>query len=729
MRAALHTILFLSAFVAHAQEIHEVVPMDLGPLAEDYAPVLLHDGFVMCSIRETGTAIAFKDADTGKPLADLYWVPLSGDLPGAPILFSANLATPVNEGPASFSHEGNTIAFTRNQVLPKRLSNMKAANSQLGIFFSAKTNDVWGAPEAFEHNSTKFSSMHPAFDASGSTLVFASDMPGGYGGMDLYICTRTETGWSVPENLGASMNTGSNEGFPSIAPDGSLYFSSDRTGGSGKLDIYRTALKGNARTAPVLLAAPINSPGNDFGMAARDDDRTGLFSSDRDGTDRIYSFKKTVPKFRDCSAQVKNNYCYSFKAKPHAATRSLPLEHVWDLGDGTRVNELVADHCYAEPGNYHVRSILVDSKTGSVFHELDAHELVISDYFQAWISSPDTVRTGRALALDATRSQLQGMVANEYHWDMGDGTLSGGLHTQHTFRKPGTYEVKLDVLSSPGSNGIIHNRCNTRTIVVLDKFKDQEDMAIVATYQDALGKTHSFEYQELPSDHFGMTEDDFADATFSVELFASKERISLDDAKFTEVRKLYRVVERFDPVRAVYTYSVGETNDMEDLYKVFQKVKELQFLDAEVFQLQLEQLVDLSQLDLRSLQELNNTKLRTSAIHFEYKSAEIASGSEEVLERITLMLRQHPEVKLVIEAHTDDIGSRSYNFELSEQRAASVQDFLVQQGIDPLRLIPVGHGKNQPIASNRTEEGRQENRRVEFRMTVKGEEQAFQKTR
>jgi OOP family OmpA-OmpF porin len=58
-----------------------------------------------------------------------------------------------------------------------------------------------------------------------------------------------------------------------------------------------------------------------------------------------------------------------------------------------------------------------------------------------------------------------------------------------------------------------------------------------------------------------------------------------------------------------------------------------------------------------------------------------------------------------------------------------VQEFLVQQGIDPLRLIPVGHGKNQPIASNRTEEGRQENRRVEFRMTVKGEEQAFQKTR
>ncbi|MCB0768886.1 MAG: OmpA family protein [Flavobacteriales bacterium] len=729
MRIALITISILTAFLARAQEIHEVVQLDLGPLTEDYAPVLIGDGFVMCSIRETGTAIAFKDADTGKPLADLYWVPLNGDIPGTPILFSANLATPVNEGPASFSDEGNMIAFTRNQILPKRLANMKAANSQLGIFFSEKTNDVWGPPVSFEHNTTKYSTMHPAFDASGNTLVFASDMPGGYGGLDLYISTRTAMGWSVPENMGASINTEHNEGFPNIAPDGSMYFSSDRTGGSGKLDIYRSSWPNTERTAPVHLPAPINSPGNDLGMTVRESARTGLFSSDRDGKDRIYAFKKTVPKFRDCSAQIKNNYCYAFNAKPHAATRSLPLEHVWDLGDGTRVKDLVAEHCFAEPGNYQVRSLLVDRKTGSVFHELEAHELAIDDHFQAWISSPDTVRTGRALALDGTRSQLQGMVANEYHWDMGDGMLEVGLHAQHTFRKQGVYEVKLDVLSTPDANGIIRNRCNTRTIVVLDKFKDQEDMAVVATYQDALGKTHSFEYQELPPDHFGMTEDDFADATFSVELFASMERMSLDDPKFAEVRKLYRVVERFDPVRAVYTYSVGETNDMAELYKVFQKVKELQFLDAEVFQLQLEQLVDLSQLDLRSLEELNNTKLRTSAIHFEYKSADIAPGSEEVLDRITDMMRQHPEVRLVIEAHTDDIGSRSYNFELSEQRAGSVQAYLEAQGIAADRLVPVGHGKNQPIASNRTEEGRQENRRVEFRMTVKGEDHAFQKTR
>jgi OOP family OmpA-OmpF porin len=220
-----------------------------------------------------------------------------------------------------------------------------------------------------------------------------------------------------------------------------------------------------------------------------------------------------------------------------------------------------------------------------------------------------------------------------------------------------------------------------------------------------------------------MTADGMADVVFAVELFASKERVSLDDPKFVEIRKHYRVVERFDPVRAVYTYSVGETKNIEELYKVFQKVKELQFMDAEVHQLKIEKLMDLSTLDFASLQDLDHTKLRTNAIHFAFKSAELGEGSDAVLEQLTGLLRQHPELELVIEAHTDDIGSTGYNIELSQQRAQNVQAYLEAQGVSGDRLVPIGHGKNQPIASNRTEEGRSLNRRVEFRMTVKGDRQ------
>jgi outer membrane protein OmpA-like peptidoglycan-associated protein len=195
--------------------------------------------------------------------------------------------------------------------------------------------------------------------------------------------------------------------------------------------------------------------------------------------------------------------------------------------------------------------------------------------------------------------------------------------------------------------------------------------------------------------------------------------VDLDDAQFATIRKQFRVIERYDPELAVYTYSVGETKNMEELYQVFRKVKELQFLGAEVFAIRVEQLMDLSQLDLTALQDLNHKKLRTSAIHLAYKSAALEAGSETVLDQITGLMRQHPELQLVIEAHTDDIGSRHYNLDLSQQRAMSVVEYLVQHEVSLERLVPIGHGKNQPIASNKTEAGRGQNRRVEFRMTVK----------
>ncbi len=596
---------------------------------------------------------------------------------------------------------------------------MRSANDQLGLFFAQLNDGIWSMPVAFEHNNTKFSIIHPTFSSDGTTLYFASDMPGGMGGMDLYACVRTNNGWSTPAALPATINSTSNEVYPRVHADGTLSFASDRAGGQGKLDIYTSTPDHGTWSRPVNLPAPVNGPENDHGFTYLPDGRTALFSSNRTGADAIFLGKFTVPKFRECAQQQRNNYCYSFKRPSHAATRSIPVDHVWDMGDGTRIPGNQAQHCYEKPGHYTVRSLLVDRKSGEVFHIMSSNELDVEDIQQAWIAAQDTVRTGRLLALDANMSFLPGMNPMEYHWDMGDGTSLEGLRQEHAFRTAGVYEVRLDVLSEPDARGVISNKCNTKTVVVIDRFRDQEDMAVVAAYQDAFGKTHSFEFQELPFDAASINGDALTDVTFSVQLFASKSRVDLDDPRFAQVRKLYRVVERFDPETKLYTYSVGETTSMEELYEVFRKVKELQFLDAEVFALHVEKLMDLSQLDLASLTDLNHTKLRTNAIHFAYKSAVLEAGSEVVLEQVTGLLRQHPEVQLVIEAHTDDVGSRSYNMGLSQERAMSVVNYLVEHNVDPSRLVPVGHGKNQPIASNKTEEGRSQNRRVEFRMTVK----------
>ncbi|MBL7983337.1 MAG: OmpA family protein [Flavobacteriales bacterium] len=712
----------LAAFNGRAQIIQEVTLLDVRPYGEDYAPLFLDSGFVMCSVREAPGTITVTDAVTAKPLSDLYWVPYDNGKTGTPVLFSTNLASIVNEGPAAFTDGGTTICYTRNLEVPKKLSARGLKNGQLGLFFAHQVHNAWSAPVAFEHNSSEYSVLHPTFSKDGKQLVFASDMPGGHGGMDIYYSERIVSGWTAPVNMGPTINGPYNEVYPRFGKDGTLYFSSNRPGGSGQLDILSCSSNNGKFSAPSFLPTPINGPANDHSYSELGDDINALFSSDRTGSDRIFKAKRTITPFQECREQKWNNYCYAVKQRPQSITGILPLEHAWDMGDGTMIRGLAANHCYANRGTYMVRSVLVDKRTGDVFHVVSSKEINVSDHEQAWISAPDTVRTGRVLALDATQSNIPGIAAVDHIWDMGDGTQKEGTRIQHQFKTPGMYTVRLDVVGRPDVNGRMNHRCNYRTIVVIDRFKDHEDMAVVATYQDALGTTHVFEYQEIPFDEHKIEGQDLADVNFSVILFASKERVSLEDPRFIEVRKLYRIVERFDPIRAEYTYGVGDTKNIEELYQVYRKVKELQFMDAEVFGLQVEQLMDLSKLDMASLEELAHSKLRTSAIHFAYKSATLEPGSEVVLDQVIATMRQHPELELVIEAHTDDVGGSAYNLDLSQKRAIAVVDHLFEHGIEPNRLTPVGHGKNQPIASNKTEAGRAQNRRVEFRMVVRTEQ-------
>ena len=118
--------------------------------------------------------------------------------------------------------------------------------------------------------------------------------------------------------------------------------------------------------------------------------------------------------------------CYAARTYPRAIAGQLPLEQVWDMGDGTRIPGNVAEHCYNKPGRYTVRILLIDKATGAIFHEVSQNELVIESQTQAFVTAPDTVRTGRTLALDAVFSNVPGSAIAEYHWDFGDSSSITG---------------------------------------------------------------------------------------------------------------------------------------------------------------------------------------------------------------------------------------------------------------------------------------------------------------
>ncbi|WP_157068055.1 OmpA family protein, partial [Desulfosarcina cetonica] len=101
-------------------------------------------------------------------------------------------------------------------------------------------------------------------------------------------------------------------------------------------------------------------------------------------------------------------------------------------------------------------------------------------------------------------------------------------------------------------------------------------------------------------------------------------------------------------------------------------------------------------------------------IHFAFDSAVLTPDSFAILDQIVDALNTYPNLNVLVEGHTDSIGTNAYNLKLSKRRAQAVVDYLVSKGISPSRLSSEGFGEERPIASNKTAEGRAHNRRVQF---------------
>ena len=165
----------------------------------------------------------------------------------------------------------------------------------LKIFQAQYINGKWAALEPFYLNSPDYSVGHPAISPDGKILCFASNMPGGQGGSDLWMCVRNETGWSAPQNLGPEINTAGDEVFPSLQADGSLIFASDMLPGFGGLDIFFARHQDNKWVKPENAGLPLNSSYDDFAMNYAPGTKIGFFSSNRpggQGSDDIYAFRE-----------------------------------------------------------------------------------------------------------------------------------------------------------------------------------------------------------------------------------------------------------------------------------------------------------------------------------------------------------------------------------------------------------------------------------------------------
>jgi outer membrane protein OmpA-like peptidoglycan-associated protein/5-hydroxyisourate hydrolase-like protein (transthyretin family) len=298
----------------------------------DFSPMYYKKGIVFVSSRDEGGVIKRVFNWNQTPFLDLYFFPDTNQLriPGFdPVIrpqgtavlggggpaadqsieieaetkptsksekFSRTLNTKYHEGPVTFTHDQNFIVFTRNNGSKGKTGKSTDGVRKLKLYSAVNRNNKWHDVTELPFNSSEYSVGHPAFSPDDQKLYFVSDMPGGFGGTDLYVVEFNNGQWGTPVNMGKDLNTEGNEMFPYVDDAGNLYFASDGHEGIGGLDIFYAELKdGVAYRGVQNVGYPINSEKDDFGMITDRGRTRGYFSSNRRkgiSDDDIYTFNR-----------------------------------------------------------------------------------------------------------------------------------------------------------------------------------------------------------------------------------------------------------------------------------------------------------------------------------------------------------------------------------------------------------------------------------------------------
>ncbi len=203
-----------------------------------------------------------------------------------------------NDGSTTLDSKGSTLYYTQCGGPKGEFNTCQLYQS------NRKGRDEWDEPIMLPFCDTGYTYGHPSLSADGGVLYFSSDMPGGFGGKDIWMVTFVKRGktWSDPINLGPAINTDKDEMYPSIADDGTLYFSSNGHVGMGGLDMFKSTGTGNEWSKPENLKHPLNSGGDDFSLTFNPiNPQTGYFTSNRDGgrgSDDIWEFFPVPQEFK-----------------------------------------------------------------------------------------------------------------------------------------------------------------------------------------------------------------------------------------------------------------------------------------------------------------------------------------------------------------------------------------------------------------------------------------------
>ena len=270
-------------------KLFNVNPSAISSDKSDFGAVLYDNAVYFVSARN-GARKTYGALD--EPFLDIYKADYNSDGTVTNATAVTKLNSQYHDGPLTMSADGNTVYFSSDSFREKKFEKDKKNNLKLGrnsIYKATKSGDSWESIEILPFNSKEFSTSNPSLSRDGKTLYFSSDRPGSLGGVDIWkVAINADGTYGDPQNLGNKVNTEGNESFPFIADDNkTLYFASSGKQGLGGLDVYQIDLsKGGDATN---LGKPVNSEKDDFAFTFNSIKGAGFLSSNRNGNDDIFA--------------------------------------------------------------------------------------------------------------------------------------------------------------------------------------------------------------------------------------------------------------------------------------------------------------------------------------------------------------------------------------------------------------------------------------------------------
>ncbi len=673
--------------------------------------------------------------------------------------------TDFNDGPVSFNAEQNIMFITHIDLFNNK--DKKFVNRSK-LYFSTLKENKWSKVKPFEYNSDGYSIAHASISDDGLRLFYASDMPGGQGGMDIYVSEKDAENWSPPKNLGSKINTAGEEVFPYIRKDGVLYFSSNGHSGFGGLDVfYATTNKGKFSNVK-NLGALLNSSTDDFGIIFSDDNTTGYFSSDRSGgkgSDDIYSFtalntmlnvsgkivisqnignplKNATVKLLSEEGKVLNTTTTDNKGFFKFEDIDPDKKYLVKLDDNDPEFVTKAKYYLADEKEILIRETGIDGKGGKfVFRNLPADPnalpeissdggITLAGNLLVGKNSTKPLANTRVNLLNENGELLQTVYTNFF----GSFVFTHLPANQNFLVKVEENDTELP----PNTKIILTNKSGKEMQVTASGKKGSFKFSFLAADKNTL-KLMIVEDIELRIDFKGkfLSDDKTPLANSIVNLVNDKGEIlqvTRTDAfgafKFENLPAEQNVLFTFDE-------NDPQLKNFKKLFLIDTKgavIKEIvrkngsfkfTILPSDKQKLGIVYVDDpwLKVLQLKTSIKKENLTI-IEKIYYDFGKFEVTSDASKILDKVIDIMEKDPLLIIEISSHTDSRHSSETNMNRSEQRSGAAVEYILNNGISKDRISGKGYGESQLINKcadgvECSEDEHAKNRRTEFKVSRK----------